>query len=318
MHRYLVTVFALASAAVAHGADLEVQAWVDRADRLADRGNYETAIGLYKRALVRDGNNKELWRKYNRVFHIHYQQSLRRQALEDARRRRVEAQEAARAAAAAEEARKAALAASDGRVSPSAADSTESSPSGGSTSDSSGAEEGPDAVGRDRGAEPAAQEGSAAAEGEAGLTAAEVVVAKKAFEKSAAAAEPEERVFAPSERIYLPEARRAFDKIGSKAAHHDVVVRSGKFEITDIRIGFDSRGLVVRGRLRNTAGHSFSYPRIYVKVFDGGGTMRGRNVGYVKPGRFVLPSKKSKEFEVKFPSYDATVGSYGFEVVTNL
>ena len=123
--------------------------------------------------------------------------------------------------------------------------------------------------------------------------------------------------FSPADKVGLDTVMsEASGRTGETQAS---TIETAEFVVSDIRFAFTGpRKLVVTGRVTNRATHSFNNPKIYIRLYNETGVFRGRNWGYVKPGRNSLNAGQTKDFEVVFAGYGETVGAFKVEVVTNL
>lgn len=103
---------------------------------------------------------------------------------------------------------------------------------------------------------------------------------------------------------------------GEEVAPEDVVIRSAKYDITGVTVSYDSRGdLHIRGTVTNRSQKIVRNPRVYCRIFDDAGVLRGRTFSYVSPGRNTLALNKPKTFDLHFRGYKEPVESYQFEII---
>lgn len=128
---------------------------------------------------------------------------------------------------------------------------------------------------------------------------------------------PPPKVYGSAEVVDLGRSRQGFEGTDGEAVEtENVRIRSANYEIFGVQVAYDRQGdLHIKGRITNNGGRTVRLPRVYCRIFDAAGVLRGRSYSYVTPGRNALPAGKTKSFDVEFRGYREPVSSYRFEVV---
>lgn len=127
---------------------------------------------------------------------------------------------------------------------------------------------------------------------------------------------PKPAVFGGGQTVAVSQPKLGFEGAGGDSvAPENTVIQTTKYRIEGVTLAYQGRALLVRGQLTNVSGQLIKLPRVYVSIFDEAGVLRGRNFGYLSPGRNLLARGATKKFEVKFAGYTDPVASYRIEVI---
>lgn len=123
--------------------------------------------------------------------------------------------------------------------------------------------------------------------------------------------------YGSSQPVAVGKVRQGYEGAHGEAVEpEDVTIRSAKYEITGVTVAYKRSGnLHISGSITNTSGAPISLPRIYCRIFDEAGVLRGRSFSYLTKGRNIFPKGATREFDIEFQGYRETVASYQFEVV---
>ncbi len=124
-------------------------------------------------------------------------------------------------------------------------------------------------------------------------------------------------VYGTGQIVNLERPRQGFEGTrGEGLTPENVTIRSANYEISGVSVGYSATGdLHIKGTIVNMGAKTVRLPRVYCRIMDEVGMLRGRNFSYVSPGRNSLPPNKPKTFDVQFRGYREPVASYQFEVV---
>lgn len=122
------------------------------------------------------------------------------------------------------------------------------------------------------------------------------------------------RVYGGSQNVELDRVRQG-NESGEDAAPETSVVETTKYRIDGITLSYKGSNLHVSGTVTNISSGLIKLPRVYCRIYDEAGLLRGRNFSYLSPGRNNIARGKTKKFDVVFRGYTGTVSSYQFEVI---
>lgn len=127
---------------------------------------------------------------------------------------------------------------------------------------------------------------------------------------------PEPAVFGGGQNVSVSQPKLGFEgSQGDEVAPENTVIQTTKYRIENVTLAYRSRALEIQGKLTNVSGKLIKLPRVYVSIFDEAGVLRGRNFGYIYPGRNLLARGATKGFKVDFRGYTDPVASYRIEVI---
>jgi hypothetical protein len=123
--------------------------------------------------------------------------------------------------------------------------------------------------------------------------------------------------YGSSQPVAVGKVRQGYEgSHGESVAPEDVTIRSAKYEIKGVTVAYGRGGdLHITGSITNVSGAPIALPRVYCRIFDEAGVLRGRSFSYLTKGRNMFPKGATREFDVEFKGYRETVASYQFEVV---
>lgn len=102
---------------------------------------------------------------------------------------------------------------------------------------------------------------------------------------------------------------------GEEVEAENVEIRLPKYKITKVKLSYSTgRNLRIRGKITNLTQTRVLRPKVYCKVFDEDGVLRGAASGNISPGPNVFPAGKTRSFDLLLRGYTGTVSSYQFEV----
>jgi hypothetical protein len=128
--------------------------------------------------------------------------------------------------------------------------------------------------------------------------------------------DPEPSVFGGGQTVAVSQPKLGFEGAqGDEVTPENTVIQTTKYRIENVKLSYRGRALQVAGTLTNVSGNLIKLPRVYVSIFDESGLLRGRNFGYISPGRNLLARGATKKFKVDFRGYSDPVASYRIEVI---
>lgn len=127
---------------------------------------------------------------------------------------------------------------------------------------------------------------------------------------------PKPAVYGGGQTVSVSQPKLGFEgSQGDEVDPENTVIQTSKYRIENVKLSYRGRNLEVQGKLTNVSGTLIKLPRVYVSIFDVAGTLRGRNFGYISPGRNLLARGATKSFKVDFRGYSDPVASYRIEVI---